>query len=132
MIFVDTSVIVSYLRGENTEATKKFEILESKNIQFAIPAICVQELLQGVQSQQEWKSLERYLVTQNIALPTDPLACHISATKIKFQVRKKGYTVKSMVDCFIAALCLEQGARLLHQDRDFEVIGRVCGLKGVE
>jgi hypothetical protein len=43
--------------------------------------------------------------------------------------RRKGFTIRSTVDCLIAAVCLEAGAELFHHDRDFDVLAKVADLK---
>ena len=43
--------------------------------------------------------------------------------------RRKGYTIRSTVDCLIAAVCLEAEAELFHHDRDFEMLAKVVPLR---
>jgi predicted nucleic acid-binding protein len=43
--------------------------------------------------------------------------------------RTGGETVRSVVDCLIAAVALRHDVRLVHKDRDFEVLGRITGLQ---
>lgn len=38
--------------------------------------------------------------------------------------RGKGETVRSMLDCLLAAVAIREGVPLLHNDRDFEVLAR--------
>jgi predicted nucleic acid-binding protein len=38
--------------------------------------------------------------------------------------RRKGVTVRSLVDCLIAAAALSSGVPILHRDRDFDAIAR--------
>jgi predicted nucleic acid-binding protein len=42
-----------------------------------------------------------------------------------FDCRRAGITLRSSIDCTIAQIAVEHGAALLHNDRDFERIGRV-------
>jgi predicted nucleic acid-binding protein len=42
--------------------------------------------------------------------------------------RRRGLTVQRSVDCLIAATCLEAGAELYHNDRDFDSLARVSDL----
>jgi predicted nucleic acid-binding protein len=41
------------------------------------------------------------------------------------RARKKGMTLRSPNDCLIAALALEHGALLVHNDRDFLALAQV-------
>lgn len=43
-------------------------------------------------------------------------------------LRRLGFTVRSTVDCLIAAWCIAHGVPLLHDDRDFVPFAAHCGL----
>lgn len=63
MILVDTSVLISFLKGQNNKATKKLEyILESK-IPYGINDFIYQEILQGSRDIKEFATLKEYLET---------------------------------------------------------------------
>ena len=47
------------------------------------------------------------------------------AARICFDLRRRGTTLASAVDCCIAQIAMENDATLLHRDRDFESIARV-------
>ena len=51
------------------------------------------------------------------------------AAQIYRACRRKGFTVRNTVDCLIAATCLEAGTDLYQNDRDFEAIAKVRGLR---
>lgn len=51
------------------------------------------------------------------------------AAQIYRACRKHGLTIRKTADCLIAATCLEAGAELYHNDRDFEAIAKVKDLK---
>jgi predicted nucleic acid-binding protein len=36
------------------------------------------------------------------------------------KLRAKGFTVRKIVDCWIASFCMERGFSLLHNDHDFD------------
>ena len=44
------------------------------------------------------------------------------AAEIYQELRRKGGTIRSIVDCMISAVAIETGAIVLHKDRDFEYI----------
>ncbi len=62
-------------------------------------------------------------------IPLDPVAAHVEAARIFYDCRRRGLTVRSSTDCLIAALALEQGHTLLHDDADFDTIARVRPLR---
>jgi predicted nucleic acid-binding protein len=43
--------------------------------------------------------------------------------------RRGGFTVRSGVDCLIAACAIRNGLEVLHHDRDFDAIARVSPLR---
>lgn len=125
LIAVDTSVLISYLRGDKSPAVQYFERLESERAPYAIPIICIQEVLQGARDKREWALLEKYLCSQDILYPQDPHHTHLEAARIFIDCRRKGVTPRSSVDCIIAQLCLDEKAALLHDDLDFRTIQKV-------
>lgn len=44
-------------------------------------------------------------------------------------VRRRGITVRSSVDCLIAACALRHGLTVVHVDRDFDLLARVAPLE---
>jgi predicted nucleic acid-binding protein len=129
MIAVDTSVLVALFRGQRTAGANKLRELESSGVAFCIPAICCQEVLQGARDEREWEKLVEVLSTQQILSPEDPWKTQMNAARIYYECRRHGLTIRSTVDCFIAALAIEHEAVLLHSDRDYERLKRVCELQ---
>jgi predicted nucleic acid-binding protein len=125
VILVDTSVLVDLLRGRHTPASDRLRQLEATGTPYGIPMICCQEVLQGAKDEREWRTLRAYLGTQRLVLPQDPQAVHLEAARIFFDCRRRGVTVRSTVDCLIAALVLEGKNALLHDDADFEQMRKV-------
>lgn len=131
MILVDTSVLVDFFRGRDTPAVERLARLDAGDGSFSIPGVCCQELLQGAKDEAEWKLLARYLGTQRILHSEDPWRTHVEAARIYFDLRRRGLTVRSTVDCWIAQLALEVDGTLLHDDDDFDAIGRVRELHAI-
>lgn len=129
MIIVDTSVLIDFLKGEETRETKILAELERDGFPFYIPLMCVQEVLQGARDRKEWKLLEEYLLSQALIEPADYRAAHVKAAELYVACRRRGFTVKSSIDCFIAGIAIEHGAKLLHSDRDFDKLKKVSKLQ---
>jgi predicted nucleic acid-binding protein len=125
VILVDTSVLVDLLRGRRTPAADRLRQMETTGTPYGIPMICCQEVLQGAKDEREWRVLRAYLGTQRLALPLDPQAVHLEAARVYFDCRRKGVTVRSTIDCLIAAQVLESKDTLLHDDADFEQVRKV-------
>jgi hypothetical protein len=85
------------------------------------------ELLQGCRDEREWGLLDSYLAAQDyLELDEDSWP---EAARIYFDLRRKGRTVRSPIDCCIAQVALDGGALLIHRDRDFETIAEVRPLR---
>jgi len=122
MILVDTSVWISVLRDRSGEIAAAFRKRIGSDL-IVLSRFNELELLQGAKDLREWKMLEDYLATQ-IYLEAAADTWRESA-RIYFDLRRKGTTVGSPVDCCIAQIAMENRALLLHCDRDFELIGNV-------
>ena len=122
MILIDTSVWIEIFRDKTGNIVKAFQkAIGSEN--YAISRFQQLELLQGAADEKEWGLLEKYLSTQyylEASQDTWP-----EAARIYFELRRKGVTINSPVDCCIAQIALENNAFLLHRDKDFEKISRV-------
>ena len=121
MILVDTSVLIDFFKGEDNESCRKLtEVLETP-ISFGITSQILQEVLQGARSITEYRKLRRYLESQRFFHPKDPVTTYAQAAKVYFDCRKKGFTIRSTIDCLIAQIALENDLSLLHNDNDFDV-----------
>jgi len=129
MILVDTSVLIHFLKGINSESSQKFTVAIQKRIPFGINSVIFQEVLQGAGSEKEYLTLKSYLETQRFYHLRDPIDSFAKAAKIYFDCRKKGITIRSTIDCLIAETALENDLFLLHADSDFDLMARVIPLK---
>ena len=59
-------------------------------------------------------------------LPADVV---LEAVALYRSARRRGLTVRSSVDCLIAACALRHDLEILHRDRDFGALARVSGLR---
>ena len=64
------------------------------------------------------------LGSQTMLQPLNALETFEAAAQLYRKARKKGLTVRKSTDCLIAAIALEQGAMLVHNDRDFLVLAQ--------
>ena len=129
MILVDTSVLIQFFKGINSEGAKKFSIVLQRKIPFGINSLIFQEVLQGAGSEKEYLILKKYLESQRFYHLKDPVDSFAKAAKIYLDCRKKGITISSTIDCLIAQTALENGLVLLHEDSDFDLMSKVIPLK---
>jgi hypothetical protein len=127
MLLIDTSVWISVFRdglrptkGQRTgQVQQKLETLINDR-DFLLTRFTQLELLQGSLNENEGALLSTYLETQDyVELPNDSWQ---AAARIFYDLRRKGLTVRSPIDCCIAQAALENDLLLIHNDRDFETI----------
>jgi predicted nucleic acid-binding protein len=129
VILVDTSALIPYLRGRDTQASALLERYVSEEVEIALTPEILQEVLQGARDEKEWRTLRRYLVGQRVLEPADSLRSRVEAARIYYECRRRGLTVRSTIDCIVAQTALERNVPLLHDDRDYDAIRRVRPLK---
>ena len=125
MILVDTSVLISYFKGIENEATQKFEKIMLNNIPFGINKYIYQELLQGVSTEKDFEKLKEYLETQKFYDVRSGIKSFEESAKIYYKCRKAGITIRSTIDLIIAQTAIENELLLLHDDNDFKNMKKV-------
>jgi predicted nucleic acid-binding protein len=122
MIIVDTSVWIEIFRDKTGSVVKAYNAFIGSE-DYALTRFSQIELLQGAKNEKEWRLLSDYLSTQ--------LYIEVSsqtwedAARIYFELRRKGKTINSPIDCCIAQVAIESGSVLLHKDQDFEQIAQI-------
>jgi len=129
MILVDTSVLIDLFKGIINEPANRMRDVLAHQIPFGITSVIYQEVLQGAKSEKEYALLRDYLSSQRFLHPRDPVKSYSDAAHIYFSCRKKGVTIRSTIDCLIAQTALEKNLILLHNDRDFDAMAPIIGLR---
>lgn len=121
MILVDTSVWIEVLRGRAGETFAA--AVRPEEIVACLPV--VQEVLQGFDSDLMHRAATRAFA--EIPIIGDPITRAIvdDAVDLYRSARRAGVTVRSSVDCLIAACAIRHDAVVLHLDRDFDHLRRV-------
>ena len=129
MILADTSVLIDFLEGRETESGQRLKTVLQQGIPFGINSFIYQEVLQGAKSEKEYRLLKKYLETQVFYHPKDSVESFARAARIYFDCRRKGVTIRSTIDCIIAQTAIEHDLFLLHNDSDYDAMARVIPLK---
>lgn len=128
MIVVDTTVWIDFLEARGTPFDLHLKGLIEQGEPLALTDVIYCEVLQGILKESKFRRtrdiLRAYSILQVRGLRTFEHAAHIYRT-----CRRKGITIRKTADCLIAATCLEAGAELYHNDRDFEAIAKAERLK---
>jgi predicted nucleic acid-binding protein len=125
MLLIDTSLwIPIYADPSGAVARHVQSVVGSEEVVFS--QFVRAELLQGCRDEREWARALEYLDDQSYM---EMSLGWTEAARIYFELRQRGLTVRSTLDCCIAVVALEHGLTLLHNDRDFETIATVRPLK---
>jgi predicted nucleic acid-binding protein len=122
MYLIDTSIWIDYLRQEQNAGVNYLQQILKKKYSFGITNLIYQEILQGAASATDFNRLVEYFSTQNFYYPLESINSYENAAKLYFDCRKKGFTIRSTLDCLIAQIAIEHELLLLHNDKDFEVL----------
>ena len=131
LVIVDTSAWVEYLRATDSAVHRTLRSAIESGAPLATPAPVVMELLAGCTTEQAVREIQSLLARFEI-LEVEGLVDFEDAALIQRTCRRAGETVRSMIDCLIAAVALREDRALLTVDRDFEVIARHVGLRLAE
>jgi predicted nucleic acid-binding protein len=125
MPLIDTSAWIEYLRKTGSETN-----IEMRNVLTCRHHICdavTMEILSGARDDINAKNLKR-LLSRATVIETKPIDYHNAAT-IYRACRQVGLTVRTQIDCLIAAIAIRTNTPLLHQDSDFTAISQITKLK---
>ena len=101
----------------------------SKGKAFCTCGVVLTEVLQGIREDADYrKTLARF--DAFLFLPMNR-RIFLKAADMYRSLRRRGITIRKSVDCMIAAVSIEHGVALLHNDRDFDPMEMHCGLKVV-
>lgn len=127
MVIVDTTVWIDFLQGRETKEVATLEALLADEVEVFITGIIFQEILTGVKAKKDRAKVIKELSHFILISPT--FDTHIQAAEIYDTCRKKGLTIRSIIDCLIAALALEYDLTILEKDRDYSFIAEVFPMK---
>jgi len=125
LIILDTSVWIEAFRRRNPLRLER--IVEFDQIVTCLPVI--QEVLQGFRDEGAFRIARDAM----LALPVveSPLSISIveDAVGLYRAARRQGLTIRSSIDCLIAACALRHGLTVLHRDRDYPQLAKVSSLQ---
>jgi predicted nucleic acid-binding protein len=128
MILVDSSVWIDYLRRRGDPAMHELrQLIRDQPHSIACSEPIAMELLAGTTDDLAFRRTQN-LVNRLPSLAIAPDDDFRAAADIYRAARRQGHTIRSMVDCLIAAIAIRRGVTLLHKDADFEVIGQFTEL----
>jgi predicted nucleic acid-binding protein len=127
-MIVDTSVWIEFLSPAESSASRWLAERIAADSTIIVPDVVMMELLIGT-TDEATAALRRRLLQRFTIEPLAPVRDAEDAAAIHRRCRRGGDTVRSLVDCQVAAMALRVGATVAHRDRDYEVIRTHCGLR---
>jgi predicted nucleic acid-binding protein len=87
-----------------------------------------QEILQGIRDETAFRSIKESL--DSALMIEDPMERSLfqEAAGLHRMARRQGYTIRSEVDCLIAACAIRHNIPILHRDRDYGDLAKVSEL----
>ena len=125
MPLIDTSAWVEYLRGTGSQTNFKVREIIGFDAQICDPVRM--ELLAGARDEQHVAQLGKFLARTTV-IKTESID-YDNAAAIYRACRKLGLTIRTHIDCLIAAIAIRTDTDLLHNDSDFDAIAQVTKLK---
>jgi predicted nucleic acid-binding protein len=129
MVIVDTSVLIDYFGNQPTWQTSWLDT-EIGSQRIGITSLILAEVLQGIRSDKVFETVLDELSEFFLFESADSDLAIASARNYRL-LRKRGISIRSLVDTVTATFCIEGGHELLHNDRDFEHFRVHLGLKVV-
>lgn len=125
MVLVDTSVWIEVFRRRRPLELEA--IIDLDEVVTCLPV--VQEVLQGFDDEAAFQLAREAM----LAFPRveSPLTAGVfeEAVTLYRAARRSGRTIRSSVDCLIAACALRNGLDVLHRDRDFTALAEISPLR---
>lgn len=124
MVLVDTSIWIEVFRRPTLDLA---DIVPARQIATCLPVI--QEVLQGFTDDVTHRRARTAMLAQHRL--DDPLDLSVvdEAVRLYRAARRRGLTIRSSIDCLIAATALRHDVEVLHRDRDFTALATVSALR---
>ena len=125
MVLVDTSVWIEVFR--RSSRFRLDSVVDFDDVVTCLPVI--QEVLQGFKDESAFQLARDAMYS--LPMIESPLGRPVidEAVGLYRSARRAGITVRSSVDCLIAACALRHGLSVIHRGRDFDKLARISPLE---
>ena len=128
MIVVDSSVWIDHLNDVATAQVEEFRALVSTEVVLCLTGVIITEVLRGIRDPEQ-AALTEHELSAFTVLKLDGIRDYAEAARLYRTARSAGISIRNTADLLIATPCIRMGAWLLHNDRDFDQLATVSGLK---
>jgi predicted nucleic acid-binding protein len=120
-VLVDTSAWVDFFNGNSSPEADALARLIQEETDVLTCGVVVAEVLQGLRQDKTRKTIERHFLDMEWLNPREP-ETYLRTAGLFRDLRSRGITIRSTIDCLIAALAAEHNVLLLSKDRDIRLI----------
>jgi len=125
VVLVDTSIWIEvFKKPPGLDLTALVDIDE---VAVCLPVI--QEVLQGFREERAFDVAREAMLSFPIVESPLVETVFLEGASLYRSARRSGKTIRSSVDCLIAACAIRNGLEILHRDRDFTALAEVSALK---
>ncbi len=121
-VLVDTSVWIDLFRGRQ-------KVDFDRMLSFVICPPIVQEILQGLANDRNFEIIKSGIMAIPCVAPNVGISTYLHAADIYRTGRSRGYTIRSSIDCLVAAIAIECNLVVMHRDRDYKIIAKYTKLR---
>lgn len=126
-VLVDTSVWIEYFRDTGVPGTAFLQKSADSDGAFRTCGPVIMEVLAGARNDDDLATMTSIL-SRGHGILTQPE--HFDGAASLYRAcRAQGITVRSMIDCLIATIAMDEDVEVLHHDRDFGAIAQVIPLR---
>ena len=120
-VLVDTSAWVDFFNGHPSPEANALAHLIGEEADVLTCGVIVAEVLQGLRRPKTRTSIERHFLDMEWLTPREPKT-YLRTAELYRELRSRGVTIRSTIDCLIATLAAEHRALVLSKDRDIRLI----------
>lgn len=129
MILVDSSVWIDFFKGRETAAVDQLaELLDEAAAPVAVADLALFEVLRGFRHERDYVAADSVMRALDVIPIGGEAICRAAAQHYR-ELRARGVTIASPIDVLQATFCIEHNFALLHNDRDFDAMESLRGLK---
>jgi predicted nucleic acid-binding protein len=129
MILIDSSVWIDFFNGRATVPSGTLAtLLEEGAAPLAIADLVLFEVLRGFRREPDYLAANRALRALDVVAIGGETVARSAAQHYR-ELRSRGITIASPIAIVQAAYCIENNYALLHNDRDFDALETLRGLR---
>jgi predicted nucleic acid-binding protein len=118
-VLVDTSAWAEFLNGTDSPEGRAVDRLLAGEDDVVTCGLVAAEVFQGIK--RDRAELEAFFRKMTFLEPAG-IDTYLKAADLHRALRRRGVTIRSTIDCFLAVLAAENGCDILFRDRDLRLI----------